>query len=291
MNCATGETMKIAYSTYALQTIDPLEAVRGVHEIGYDGLELNVGDDWPTAAARMDADARQRLREAFQNAGFPSPVLMHLTNLCAPGEDTAAKSRDLAATCQLGIDLRVDDATPIVTTTLGSHGVDWEACRDQVAADLRPYAEIAADHGAIIAVEAHVGQEFNSPEKAVWLVEALDHDSVRLNFDQSHFHVLGMDLQHCVNLCAPWSVHTHLKDGYRDHAGKVHFQLPGDGSLDLDEYFGAVSAAGVQLPITAEVTGQIWTRENYDPWATARHCYVAMRQAADNLADHGQTTI
>ena len=277
--------MKIAYSTYALQTIDPLEAVHGVHEIGYDGLELNVGDDWPSAAAKLNGDARQKLREAYNTAGFPSPVLMHLINLCAPGEDTAAKSRALAATCQLAIDLRVDDATPIVTTTLGSHGVDWESCRDQVAADLHPYDEIAADHGAIIAVEAHVGQEFDSPEKAVWLVETLDHNSVRLNFDQSHFHVLGMDLQHCVKLCAPWSVHTHLKDGYLDDAGQVHFQLPGEGSLDLDEYFSAVTAAGLRLPITAEVTGQIWKRPDYDPWSTAEHCYRAMRQAVSHLME------
>ncbi len=276
--------MKIAYSTYALQTVEPVEAIQRVHDIGYDGLELNVGDDWPTAASKLDGDARKRLCEAYLAAGFPSPVLMHLINLCAPNEDTAAKSEALAATCQLAVDLRVDDSTPVVTTTLGSHGVEWASCRDEVAHRLRPYAEIAADHGTVIAVEAHVGQEFDSPEKAVWLVETLDHPSIRLNFDQSHFHVLGMDLEHCVKLCAPWSVHTHVKDGFMDGDGKVTFQLPGDGSLDLDHYFRAVAAAGLQIPITAEVTGQIWKRTDYDPWETAQRCYRAMRTAAANLA-------
>lgn len=275
--------MNIAYSTYALQSIDPFEAIKRVHAIGYDGLELNVGDEWPTAAAKLDADDRRRLCDAYTEAGFPSPVLMHLINLCAPDEDTAAKSAALAATCQLACDLRVDDLPPIVTTTLGSHGVSWETCRDEVAERLRPYADIAADHGATIAIEAHVGQEFDAPEKAVWLVETLAHDAVRLNFDHSHFHVLGMDLQHCVKLCAPWSVHTHVKDGYLDENKQVHFQLPGDGSLDLDEYFAAVATGGINVPITAEVTGQIWKRDDYDPWSTAERCYRAMRGAADRL--------
>ena len=276
--------MKIAYSTYALQTIDPLEAIERVRDIGYDGLELNVGDAWPTAASKLDVDARKRLCEAFQLAGFPSPVLMYLINLCSPEEDTSAKSAALAASCQLAVDLSYDDRTPVVTTTLGSHGVEWAECRDEVASRLRPYADIAADHGCIIAAEAHVGQEFNAPEKAVWLVDTLDHDSVRLNYDQSHFHVLGMDLHHCAELCAPWSVHTHLKDGYKDEAGKVHFQLPGDGSLDLDDYFRTVSAVGLDLPITAEVSGQIWNRPDYDPWSTAQQCYKAMRGAVDRLS-------
>ena len=275
--------MKIAYSTYALQSIDPFEAIKRVRAIGFDGLELNVGDEWPTAAAKLDGDTRKLLCDAYTSAGFPSPVPMHLINLCAPQEDAAAKSAALAATCQLACDLRVDENAPIMTTTLGSHGVDWETCRDEVAERLRPYADIAADHGTTIAVEAHVGQEFDSPEKAVWLVEALNHNAVRLNFDHSHFHVLGMDLKHCTELCAPWSVHTHVKDGYLDEKDAVHFQLPGDGSLDLDDYFGVVAAAGIHVPITAEVTGQIWKRDDYDPWKTAERCYQSMRSAADRV--------
>ena len=41
-----GNRMKLAYSTYGLQTEDPLEAVDRVQAIGYDALELNVGDAW-----------------------------------------------------------------------------------------------------------------------------------------------------------------------------------------------------------------------------------------------------
>ena len=100
--------MKLAYSTYALQTVDPFEAVGRVRSIGYQGMELNVGDDWPTAPSRLDADARQRLCDAYSAAGFASPVLMNLIGLCGKGEDTAAKERSLAATCRLAADLDFD---------------------------------------------------------------------------------------------------------------------------------------------------------------------------------------
>lgn len=268
--------MKLAYSTYALQKTDPFEAIERIGAMGYEALELNVGDDWPTAPAKLDGDARQALRDAYQAAGFPSPVLMNLIGLCGLGEDVEQKSQALAQTCQLARDLSPDDGGLVVTTTLGAQNGDWETSRDRVVEAMEPYAAIADNHGVTLAIEAHVGQELDAPEKAVWLVEAVDRASVRLNFDHSHFHVLGMELERCVELCAPYSVHTHLKDG-RMVDGRVQFLLPGDGDLDLEAYFRAVSGAGITVPITVEVSAQIWNRDNYDAWATAGRAYEAMR--------------
>ena len=42
--------------------------------------------------------------------------------------------------------------------------------------------------------------------------------------------------------------------------------------------------AGIELPITAEVTGQIWKRDDYDPWSTAQRCHDLMREARDRAA-------
>ena len=277
------DPMKLAYSTYGLQTVDPLEAVDRVKAIGYDALELNVGDDWPTAPAKLDGDSRQSLRDRYEASGFPSPVLMHLINVCAVDEDVEAKIEILAGSCQLANDLNFDGRGPVITTTLGGQDGTWQDCRESVAERLLPYARVAEDNGITLALEAHVGQEFDSPEKAVWLVEAVDHPAVRLNFDHSHFHVLGMELQHCVDLCAPYTVHTHLKDGSMVD-GKVRFLIPGDGDLDLQAYFRATSAAGIGVPITAEVSGQIWQRPDYDPWETAAQCYRAMKNGMERAA-------
>lgn len=268
--------MKLAYSTYALQTEDPLDAVTRVRDIGYEGLELNVGDDWPTAPHKLDGDTRRALRDAYGEAGFPAPVLMNLINLCTHDEDVAAKTHTLAATCQLAADLNFGETRRVVTTTLGYQGgADWDSSREQIAERLLPYADVADDHGVTLAIEPHAGQEMDTPEKAVWLVERMNRPCVRLNFDHSHFQVLGLDLAHCLRLCQPWSVHTHIKDG-RLVDGQVQYRLPGDGDLDMADYFRTLHDAGVDLPITAEVTGQIWKRHDYDPWATAQRCYDLM---------------
>ncbi len=274
--------MKIAYSTYGLQPVDPLEAITRVKEIGYEGLELNIGNDWPTAPEKLDTSARKRVTEAYQEVGFPSPVLMSSLGLCADGEDIDEKSNALAVACTLATDLNFDGSLPVVTTTLGGQSASWEEGRETVAKQLVRYASVAADRGATIAVEPHVGHEFDSPEKAVWMVEAVDRESVRLNFDHSHFHVLGMELRRSVELCAPYSVHTHIKDGAMVD-GKVLFELPGEGSLDLVAYLRAVKDAGLDVPITVEVSAQIWKRDDYDAWDVAERCWRYLSEAREKL--------
>jgi sugar phosphate isomerase/epimerase len=268
--------MKLAYSTYALQKIDPFDAIAGVKEIGYDALELSVGDDWTTSPPKLDTDTRKRLRDALQSVGFPTPVLMHLFGPCAAEEDVDEQMGILAGTCRLASDLSLDDRPRVVTTTLGKRPGTWDENRDAYVDELQPYAQVAEDHGVILALEPHGGQAFDSPEKAVWLVQAVDRPSIRLNFDHSHFHVQGMGIEHCTKLVAPYSVHTHLKDGYKQD-GRVHFQLPGEGNLDLATYFRAVADAGIEVPMTVEISGQIWLRDGYNPWATARTCFESMR--------------
>lgn len=270
--------MQLAYSTYAMQSVDPLEAVDRVKEIGYEGLEINSGDDWPTAPERFGSDDRKRLSGAYQAAGFPPPVIMNLIHLCGHNEDVQDKTNRLEATCRFARDLCWLDQPSVVTTTLGKQASGWEESKASIVERLPRYAEIAADHNVILAVEAHVGQEMDTPEKARWLVDAMNHPNLRLNFDYSHFLMLDIGLQHSLDLNASVSVHTHIKDG-RMVDGKVQFALPGDDRLDLVDYLQRVKASGLDVPITVEVSGQIWKQEDYDPFDTARHCFENLDKA------------
>jgi inosose dehydratase len=265
--------MKLAYGTYALQRIEPIAAVAGVKEIGYDAIEVNCGEQWPTAPEKLDSDARGRLRDAIQSAGFPSPPLMNILGLCAHDEDVDKKLRLLEGSCRLAGDLSVDERPKVLTTTLGDRGGIWDETRGDLVQALQPYIRVAEDHGVILALEAHAGQQFDSPDKCVWLMQAVDRPSVRVNFDHSHFHVNGLTIEYCARVMAPYTVHSHLKDG-RIVDGEVRYLLPGDGELNLQRYFRAVSSAGIDVAITIEVTAQIWASAGYDPWATARVCYA-----------------
>ena len=270
--------MQIAYSTYALQGIDPFDAVARVGEIGYNALEINCGAAWPTAPERFGPSQRSRLRDALQGAGFPPPPVMNLIGLCAADEDQGAKSEQLRLTCRLARDLSWQDRPAVVTTTLGPQAGSWDESKDAVVRRLRVYGELAAQANCVLAVEPHIGQELDTPEKANWLMQAVGHPHVRLNFDYSHFLVQGIELAHSLELTARYAVHAHIKDG-RMVDGKVRFALPGDDQLDLAAYLRAVRAAGLDVPIVAEVSGQIWGRPGYDPWPVARRCFANLHTA------------
>ena len=217
----------------------------------------------------------------LQGAGFPPPVIMHLIHLCAADEDADAKASLLADTCRLARHLSWKRGRPW-SPPRSAPRPDPGTSRRSGGARLRRYAEVVTEENCILAVEPHVGQELDTPHKARWLMDAVDHPRVRLNFDYSHYLVQGIELQQSLDLTAGYSVHTHIKDG-RMVDGKVQFALPGDDRLDLVAYLRSVRAAGLDVPITVEVSAQIWGRDDYDPWPVAEHCFAnleAARQAA-----------
>ena len=270
--------MDLYYSTYGMKDLDVLEALPRLRDMGYRGMEVAVQPGWPTEPARMDAGARRGLAAAFRSLGFPTPVIMALLKPCAEGEGRPAALAQFEASFALARDLRIDDAPLVVSSTLG-HQRPWESGREAIVEMVVEVADMAARYGAVLAIEPHAGGDFETPEKAVWLIERAAHEHLRLNFDYSHFLVEEFGLQHSAGLNVPLAAHNHIKDGYKDGEGRVVYLLPGDGGLDLVEYVRVVEAAGWDRYICPEVTGQIWSKEGYDPWAAAQFCFDALDPA------------
>ena len=270
--------MDLYYSTYGMQGVDVFEALPRLRDMGYRGMEIAVQPGWQTEPARMDPGARRRLAADFRSVGFPTPVIMALLRPCAEGEGRPAALAQFEASFALARDLRIDDAPLVVSSTLG-HERPWESGKEAIAGMVVEVADMAARYGAVLAIEPHAGGDFETPEKAVWLIERAAHEQLRLNFDYSHFLVEGLDLKHSADLNVPLAAHNHIKDGYKDAEGRVAYLLPGDGALDLEEYVRVVKAAGWDRYICPEVTGQIWSKEGYDPWAAAQFCFDALDPA------------
>ena len=270
--------MHLGYSTYAMKELDVFEVLPRLRAMGYDTVEIAVRDGWATAAGNFDRPSRIRLAKAFQDLGFPPPPLMDELPNCLPGPGLADTLRRFEASCILAEDLNFRDGHAVITSTVGGLTAPWEEAKQAISEGLLQLADMAEQHGVILALEPHVGNEFDTPEKAVWVMEETRHPSLKLNFDISHFHVQGLDLTHCVKLCSPYAVHTHIKDGCMKE-GKVRFLLPGEGNLDLTAYMLAMKKAGSKIPITVEVSAMIWTRPDYDPWWSAQYCYRVLDEA------------
>lgn len=268
----------LGWGTYGMPKEDIFEALPRVREIGYEAIEICVGIDWPTTPEELDEAARKRLVQTLNQCNFPTPALLGMLNLCAKDDERAAMLARFEANCRLARDLRVDAAWPVVTSTLGGAQPDWNREKERIRDDLLELADIAARDEVMFAVEPHVGGAFDTPEKAVWMMEQTDHDHLRLNFDISHFHVQGMDMALCIEECAPYAAHIHIKDG-RMEDGRVKFVLPGEGDLDLAAYMKTLARVGVHAPVTVEVSGMVWKQPDYDPWKAARFCYEKLDEA------------
>ena len=207
---------------------------------------------------------------------------MAMLQPCAQGQDRPAALAQFKATFELGQALRIDDNPIVVSTTLGGHP-PWETGKGQIVDLVLEVADMAAAYDALVAIEPHAGDDFETPEKAAWLMEQTRHPHLGLNFDYSHFWVEDIDLQHSIDLNLQYSFHNHIKDGYINEAGQVRYLLPGDGKLDLEVYLQAMQAAGWDKYICPEVTGQIWNTAGYDPWATAQFCFDALTKARASL--------
>ena len=271
--------IKLGAGTYAFRDVDVFEALPRLRRIGFDAIEILAGEGWPTAPALLNRDDRSALSNAIRDEGFDSPALMALLPLCEEGHGAQAVEDEFRAVCQLARDLSFSDAPAVLSSPIGHQGPPWDSGRTRIADRLCALADIAREHGVILAAEPHVGNPLDSPEKAVWLMRQTNHPALRLNFDISHFHVQGMDLRHCIQACLPYAVHIHVKDGYIDADGQVVFQLPGQGSLDLAAYFRILAEHHATIPVTAEVSAMIWRRPDYDPWAAAKQSFAALHAA------------
>ncbi|NQW18638.1 MAG: sugar phosphate isomerase/epimerase [Chloroflexi bacterium] len=272
-------TFELGYSTYALKMMDPFEALPMIREVGYEALEIALGDDWPTAPHKFSSEKRGDLAWLTRDLGFPSPIFFGLIDVCAPEASRAAEREKTLAKFAMAHELHEGDSPILMTTTAGHSAPAWDTDKEQIRDRFVELADLAGEHNVLIAIEAHAGTDFETPEKAVWMMKQTQHPNLKLDLDISHFHVEGSAVGHSVDLCAPHAAMVHVKDGEKVD-GKVQYSLPGAGSIDLTAFVASLKANNLEhLPVFAEVSVQQSGAPGYEPRATAEFTYAALDAA------------
>ena len=114
----------------------------------------------------------------------------------------------------------------------------------------------------------------------------------RLNLDNSHFEVMGRDLDEYLPMLIPYSVHTDLKD-QRGRYPEHEFLVPGEGDFDYARYLRAMQQADYGGCITVEISVMVQRRPDYDPAVVARRSFetlVAAERASGVALVHGMRT-
>ena len=271
--------MKLGYSTWGMPTVPIDTAITHVSGLGFDGIELTIIPRFTTELSTLDSPERKRIATLLKQHNLALPAIAAHSSLLDTNPDTHAKNMwRLKGGVDLAIDLAQGDEIAAVNTTPGGKPEDWDTNKEFLVERVGELVEYGASRGVTIAMEPHIGAIIDTPEKVLELLELVNSPYLKVNFDISHFDIVGIPTEETVSALAPVSIHTHVKD-QKGLAPDFEFLIPGEGPFDYVEYLKLMEAHGYDGFITAEVSFMVQARENYDPLAAATLSYQTLSKA------------
>jgi len=271
--------MQLGYSTWGMPNVPIDVSVSQLATLGFDAIEITVLPRFTTALANLDSRERQRIRRLIQDHNLALSAVGAYLDLMA---QDAVQFADNFAYVQGAIDLAVDwaqgDRLPVVISGFGGQPGDLATQQAQLVDRLNTLGEYAETRGVTVALEHHVGAALETPDQVVAVMEQVISPAIRVNFDISHFNVMGIAIEESVAKMMPYTVHTHVKDEsgrYPTH----QYLIPGEGEFDYVRYLKAMQAHGYTGFVSTEISMMVQRRPDYDPIATATRSYQVLSQA------------
>lgn len=286
--------MRLGFSAWAMPTMPVAEQIDLVARAGYSAIELVGADDAALNPLTISDGGVREVRQRLDDARLALPSIACHGNLLFT--DPALRAREAArviAAMELAARLADSAGPPCVVTMAWGEPHEYEARRQQIADNFAELAIVGARLGVVVAIEPHVGQALDLPERVQWVLDAVGSPWVRLNFDNSHFEVMGCDPAAYVPRLAPYAVHTHMKD-QRGIAPNYEFLVPGEGEFDYASYLSRLDAVGYVGAVTVEISKMVQNRPQYDPVDVVHRSYrtltVAAQVAGIRFAEVGSGT-
>jgi sugar phosphate isomerase/epimerase len=268
--------VKLAFSAWAMREWSLERQITLVQRAGYVGICLVSGAEFPFDAVRIDRAERQRICRLLDEAGLALTAIASHVNLL---EADSTQLDRLRITLDLAAELAgASQPPPVITMGYGTPET-YSHIRPVLADRFGELAQHAARSGGVVALEPHVGQSMDLPEKVVWLMQAVDSPHFRLNLDNSHFEVMGCDLDDYLPKLVPYAVHTDLKD-QRGRSPDHEFLVPGEGDFSYSRYLRAMHRLGYTGYVTVEISVMVQRRPDYDPAEVAARSYRTLVAAA-----------
>jgi sugar phosphate isomerase/epimerase len=271
--------MKIGYCTWGMPTVPVDTFVPFLARLGYEGIELTVIPGYTTELSLLDAAERRRIARMLKDHHLELPAIASQTSMVERDPDTAAlHSARLTAAVDLAVDWALDGTPPAVDTTVGGRPEQWDELKPLLIERMGALVRYGEQRGVVIAAEPHVGSMLDTPARVLELLDAVQSAYLKLNFDISHFNVMGIPIAESVAALARHTVHTHVKDE-RGVVPNYEFLIPGEGEFDYVAYLQAMHAQGYSGYITAEISIMVQRRPGYDPLAAAEQTYRTLARA------------
>jgi sugar phosphate isomerase/epimerase len=309
--------MRIGYNTWSCASVPYQTFIPALGAIGFRAIAISVVPGYPIAGqyipnaadqATLTADDRKHIKQALEERDLMLPSLIGNQSLVEvdPERNAAAVTR-LRESIDLCAELTLRDGlVPTLNTGIAGHSGDLEARQQMVVDRLGALSEYAHKRGVVICIEPHVGGAIDNPQRAEWIVQAVNSPALRLDFDVSHFEVGGFDMHETVPRLAPLAGAAEIKDQHlrylasQDDASpapdgwlvegnglgratapdgrpvEFQFLLGGEGTFDLPGYLTLMQAQNFTAPIAFEASVQCQSRPGYDAMESARSIYTWM---------------
>jgi sugar phosphate isomerase/epimerase len=231
-----------SYHTYSFD-----EALQGIAESGYRGVELSAVPGW-TDHVNLDG-GRDEVRRRLDHYGLTAVSLSAHSDLT---------TRDGLAHGIKAVRWAADYGIPIVNTAIGGH---WSEDEDESAfmGNIEELATAAEGAGVVVALEIH-GDIMASGAKTLPLMEQIGRESIRVNYDTANCEFYGdVTAADDIPTIAPYVAHVHLKDKVGG-ARVWDFPAPGEGHVDFGAVLKALADAGFTGPYSVEIEfkGEPW---------------------------------
>jgi sugar phosphate isomerase/epimerase len=271
--------VRLGYTTWSMQTVPAEESIPMLAEIGFDSTELTVVPGWRDELDSLTPARRRRIKELLAEHGLALPALAGHRSLVERDPTAHHENwRRLLGAIDLAVELATDEGPPAIDTTVGGKAGEWDALRGLVLERLGRLCDYAAERGVTIAVEPHVSNALDTPDRVLWLIDQLGKPNLRITFDISHFNVQGISIEESVEKLAPVSAFTHIKDE-RGVAPNHEFLIPGEGEFDYVRYLRAMARAGYAGDVCVEISLMVQRRPDYDPRRAAEQTYHVVSAA------------
>jgi sugar phosphate isomerase/epimerase len=237
-----------------VEVLDKLAAV------GYGAVELFTWEGHPCHPAACGAAEAAAIRRSAAERGLRISAVSAHTDWVTGGGNTSVA---LDFTCRSA---EVADrlGAPLLITSTGPFppACDRFAAWDALRAALLQAAEYAASLGLTLCLEPHVGHICMTWESTLKLIREIGSPHLRVNFDASHYFVLGLDHRVALEQLRDYVVYVHLKD-FRFRRAPLGHLTPspsnaeatalGEGDFPLAEHLAHLRSLGYNGVVSAEL--------------------------------------
>jgi len=231
------------------------EYVTYCQQAGADVIELS---GWPqsySGTLRLDAAGAETVRTATARAG------VEVVAIGSPDDFVQATSEGLDAQVKLVtgfVDLATAIGASVVALKVGTpkEGIATDDAVDLIVEGLRQVAPYARDRKVFLALENR-STLTNDVELMLRILRDVHNLYVRVLLDTGNLLQFGYspdEILLAVERLAPYTVHSHLKDG-RGHRKEFRPAALGQGELDVDRILRILKVSGYLHPLCVQYEG------------------------------------